>query len=389
MSTEAQREKHVLHVSAWREDLGGIQSLLTRHRELDPTLGLRPAFVSVFDPVNTWPGEARSLAADGRTRIGALKSSFRMACAGLDCGTAIYHDGWGMEWFAPLDGASRRILYLHTERPHLESLLKRLAPLADAVVGVSGSLLAALRRASPDFPEERLFLLPLPVTRPSRPIVKAGSKPEGKVLRLGYAGRVERGHKRLDRLPLLLAELDALGLSWSFEVLGEGAYLGELRKSCASDPRVTFRGRLSGEDYWRALSAWDALVFLSDYEGTSLAALEAMSLGIPVVYPEFSPAARELLGPCSGGGLYPVGDMKCAALRLKALSTLNEKERAEIGAQLMRLAEPHTGEAYAKAYSHALEQAIERPARACASAAIRWPDWLPLGVYTRLFPRRF
>ncbi len=74
------------------------------------------------------------------------------------------------------------------------------------------------------------------------------------------------------------------------------------------------------------IAACDALVLCSDAETFSLAALEAMALGRPVVHSDIGGAA-EMIRPGENGFLFPVGDTEALVDRLARLSHRADRER--------------------------------------------------------------
>lgn len=379
----------VLHVSAWREDRGGIQSTLRHHHEGDARLGLAPGFISVFDRTATWPGACVSLGCHGWMSLRGIRERFRAAAAKWPGALVIYHDGWGLEWFARDDGAARRLVYLHTERAQSDALVRTFARRVDGFVAVSRAFADRVRRVLPDFPAERIGVPPFFVEPPEW--VRRRPEPDGtgRPWRLGYAGRVEQGHKRLDRLPALLAALDRHKFDYRFEVLGEGSYLPELQRQLRRDDRVTFSGWRTGEHYWRTLANWDVLVLLSDTEGFSRVTMEGMCCGVHPVHPDFSPAATELLGPTAERGLYPTGDVAAAADRIVTLATLPAETRHALRQAGATHLAGHTAQKYDEAWGGFLERIKAMPARAVAPAPPFGLQDLPLGVCTRIFPHRF
>ena len=378
----------LLHVSPTREDHGGIQSTLRRHLTRDAELGFAPRFLSFLDREARWPGECASLAAHGWMPVRRVVGRFAQAAAGWPASTVIYHDGWGIEGTAPVDRARRRMVYLHTERPHADELLRIFGPRVDGFFSVSHSFADRARRVLPDFPAERICVLPFFIEPPAwirdAPNRGRASGP----LRIGYSGRIERGAKRLDRLPALLAALDEAKVDFRFELLGDGTFLPELRRQ-VSDPRVTFLGWRSGEDYWRTIAAWDVVLLLSDYEGFSRAVMEAMSCGTIPVHPDFAAAAGELLGPATSIGLYPTGDVAAAARCVAAIAGLSDDSLRPLRRACAAHLAGHTAARYDEAYAAFLHRIEALPARAQAPAPPPWITALPLGVVTRMFPRRF
>ena len=379
----------VLHVAPFRENGGGTQSTLRWHHRCDAELGLAPAFISIFDQTATWSGACVSLACHGWMSVGAVRNAFVAAADQWPGSLVIYYDGWGLEWFAPLDQASRRLVYWQTERPNMDELLRRFAPQVDGFLCVSQGLADRIRRVLPQFPAERICVPPFFVEPPAWLCSSAERKSIRRPARLGYAGRIEHGHKRLDRLPALLAALDRRGIEFTFEVFGAGTYLPTLRQKLAGDPRVTYCGWRTGDAYWQTISRWDLLVLLSDYEGFSRVTMDAMCSGVMPVHPDFSSAARELLGPVAKFGLYETGNVEQAADRIAAIAGLPEERLAELRDACQRHLAHHTAENYGKTYAAFMQQMATAPIRSIGFGVRSWANLLPLGVYTRLFPDRF
>ena len=380
----------ILHCSAMREDHGGIQSVLAYHLTHDTALGFHPRFVSYFDRASTWSGDCIALAGHGWETVGSLRRRFAAAAAAHPADVAIYHDGWGLDWFAPIDNAARRVVFLHTEQPNTDALIRHYAPLVDGFLSVSQALADRMHRVAAGFPGERIRALPYFVDPPAwLETAKPVDAGPGSVWRIGYAGRLRRAHKRLDRLPALIAALDRRGVDYVFEVLGDGPYEPALRRSLGNHPRVKFLGWREGRDYWQTLLSWKVLVLLSDFEGFSRVSSEAMMGGVIPVYPDFSPAAAELLGPATAAGLYQVGDMAAAAERIVGLARLTPEQHATLGAacrqHLIRL----TPENYFSAYGKYLNELLALPPHVRPAEPPRWQNLMPLGAYTRLFPERF
>src|SRR6478736_9862124 len=158
----------ILHCAATCESRGGIQSLLACHHAHDAEVGFRPRFISCFDRQATWSGDCVTLAGNGWETVGALRRRFAAAAQARPADVAFYHDGWGLEWFAPLDGVARRAVFLHTEVPNLDARIQSQAPRVDGFLSVSQAMIDRVRRLVPDFPAERLCSLPPFVDPPPR-----------------------------------------------------------------------------------------------------------------------------------------------------------------------------------------------------------------------------
>jgi glycosyltransferase involved in cell wall biosynthesis len=373
----------ILHCTLSGNDNGSIQNLFDYHHRRDSAFGLQPRFVSYFDRTERWPGDYAALGGHGWETIGALRRRFAAAAQRTPIDVAVYHDGWGLDWFAPSDGAARRIVFLHTERPQLDEVLPAYAPLVDGFLSVSQGMAARVRRILPDFPAERIQSVPLFVDMPAGTSVACPEGARPGPLRFGYAGRVVRPQKRMERLPALLAALDRRGVDYVFEVLGAGEYLEELQRLLQGNPRVVFTPWQQGSDYWRTLATWHAIVLLSDFEGFSRAMLEGITAGALPVHPDFSPAAAELLGP-EAGGLYPVGDMEAAADRLAALARLSPVEAVARNAACRAHLAHLTLDTYFASFHDFLQKIRQTPLRARPQPPPWWHDRMLLGAYTRL-----
>jgi glycosyltransferase involved in cell wall biosynthesis len=373
----------LLHCTLARNDNGSIQSLLGYHHRLDPASGFQSRFISYFDRTGRWDGDYTGLGGHGWETVGALRRRFAAAARRTPIDVAIYHDGWSLDWFAPIDGAARRFLFLHTERPQLDAALPAYAARVDGFLSVSRGMADHVRRVLPDYPTERVRSVSYFVDMPPEAATARHLMPPPGPLRFGYAGRVVRPQKRMERLPALLAALDRRRVDYVFEVLGAGDYLEELQRLLSGNPRVKFIPWQQGSDYWQTLAGWRSVVLLSDFEGFSRAMLEGIMAGALPVHPDFSPAAAELLGP-EASGLYPVGDMEAAADRLAALARLSPAEtglrNAACRAHLAHL----TTDNYFANFRDFVHDTLVAPACARPEPLPWWHDRMLLGAYTRL-----
>lgn len=105
------------------------------------------------------------------------------------------------------------------------------------------------------------------------------------VRRLVWSGRLSP-QKGIDLLLPALARVVAAGRDFSLEIVGDGPEAPALAATCRKlglDGRVAFAGPLHRDAVRARLSAADAFVLPSRYEGMSNAALEAMESGLPVL----------------------------------------------------------------------------------------------------------
>ena len=106
-------------------------------------------------------------------------------------------------------------------------------------------------------------------------------------LRIVYTGRIEQVQKNVLALPLLVRELEALGLNYVLTLVGDGSMLEPLREKMAEPVhagRVRLAGRMSAAQVQAEVDASDVFLLVSFFEGLPVAMLEAMASGcVPVV----------------------------------------------------------------------------------------------------------
>jgi glycosyltransferase involved in cell wall biosynthesis len=236
----------------------------------------------------------------------------------------------------------------------------RLLRFADHVVCVSGEIGTALERAG--LPGERVSVIPNAVdpVEPLSPARRAALDEE-----LGLDGRPvfsivarivpQKAHERFLAAARIVADAhpDA-----RFLVVGEGplrARMEALSRELGLDDRVTFTG--ARPDARDIIARSLALVFSSNWEGLSVAALEAMSAGVPVVSTDVE-GMREMLG--SGAGVMVGRDPAALADAMSAL--LDEPAAAErmgaTGRELTRTA--YSPAAMTTAYDELYDELIGR-----------------------------
>jgi glycosyltransferase involved in cell wall biosynthesis len=209
---------------------------------------------------------------------------------------------------------------------------------------------------------------------------------------LGYAGRLEFAAKRVDRFPDLVRALQGTGVDFQLELVGEGPQAPWLRRRLAFENRIVFHGRRDGESYWQVLRQWDAIVFLSDYEGLPNALLQGFSVGVLPVFPAIGTEGDAYVARVQPSLLYAPGDMRSAAAVVRTLAVASESERQAWRAQFGALVRPHMGEGYARSFAGFVERirSLPRVSRNRFPRPVaRWSDRIPLGLLRRLRPRIF
>jgi glycosyltransferase involved in cell wall biosynthesis len=172
-----------------------------------------------------------------------------------------------------------------------------------------------------------------------RPAIQSSDRSDGEVT-IGLASRLAPGKG----VEILLGACASLGLesSWRLHVAGEGPEGAKLRAYADRDPqlreRVTFLGTVSDmPKFWATCDI--AVVASSQWiESFSMAAVEAMACGLPVIA-SASGALPEICGD-QCGTLVPAGDVRALATALRNYIADPAQRRAH-GIAGRRRAEQH------------------------------------------------
>ena len=368
---------HVVHVSPRVQARGGIETLLEHYRHLP----LAQSFVALFDRRPPPRKSYANLDITWRTPLWVMRRRFARVLASRGGSLVVYHNGWGLPLFHDLDGAARRVVFLHANPPFHAPDLPAMQGLLDGVGGITPPLRPLWERLLPEITPERGAILPIPIEPPDSPAPPA-ARPAVPLV-LGYAGRVEFGQKRLDRLAPFLKALRALGVPFRFEVLGDGTKRRTLERQFGGE--VRFHGWAPKDDFWRIMAGWDAIVFFSDFEGGPLAVLEAMSQGAIPFYPAIGGGWADLYAPqvdprCH----YPPGDLPALARAIQEVFARPAVQVAALRDRARALVRPHCDRSYETDYLTLLRSVmalprLSRPRR----RRPRLADALPLGIVTR------
>jgi glycosyltransferase involved in cell wall biosynthesis len=375
----------LVHGFTFFRSLGGVQSMLQRHWQGDAAWGVDSQFVAYFDPAEPGQERVRGLGLSWRHTIAQARRRFARAVPKTGP-VKVYHNCWGLPFFAGLDSAQRRIGVLHSDWPGLPGCLRRVHAFVDGVLCVSQPLMGWARREWADWDSERVAFLPYPAGCAQVEITKAplASRP----LVVGFAGRLSREQKRVDRLPTLVRELDRAKLDYRFELLGDGPEAGWLRRQLAGHPRVIFHGRLSGEAYQSVLRGWDALVLVSDYEGLPIALLEALSVGVLPLYPRIGSGGDDYVARICSEFLYTPEDLRAVASALAKVRQLPAERVEALRARCGEVATPHLGDCYLRTFAAFVRRVMELPRVSRVAQSDRrfhFSDYCPFAVLRRTY----
>jgi len=143
-------------------------------------------------------------------------------------------------------------------------------------------------------------------------------------LRLAAVGAVMQNVRRSLDLVDLLAALDARGVDYVFELVGDGPDLESWARAARSrgltPPRVLVQGRRSPAFVGALWDRTDVLVVVSEREGAGMTLLEAMGRGVAPSITAFGSGAALALRDGEQGVVVPVGAMDAMADRLAAMA---------------------------------------------------------------------
>ena len=284
---------------------GGMEAVMRSHLRES---GRQAFFVSFLlgDEKDT----ARQVCLDGAPHqtIGGLRRLYAdKVHTRLGAEASLYHNCWGLDLWADLDPAEFRIGFIHSSYPRVEKFIRYYARFADGFIFVNEEMMAMTRQILPHWDESRLAYFPHIIKAPDW-IGRQGCQLRQKVV-IGFAGRLVKKQKRIDRIPSFLEILDQKLPGAIFEILAAGPDENWLREALAERENVHFHGWKEGDDYWKILNRWKFMVFFSDYEGLPIALLEALAGGVVPLYPDFY-GGRDFLARMDPTLLYRPGNIE-------------------------------------------------------------------------------
>lgn len=364
----------VLHLNTQFAALGGVEAVLRFHHHADHLHGMDSRFVSLWEPHRDGFDRARFLDFAPSLQVREARRRMRLAWPGFVPDVALHHTLWGQPFLLDLDHAQRRVLMLHSDIPGLDHLApKRLASM-DGALGVSDVLVRKARAAMPTWPDERFLRIDYPVHPPAclpRARAPHGPDPRHEWV-LGFAGRLETAQKRVERFIELSTRLHSLPFRWRIEFLGEGSQRPALEAALPDRQRHRFLGRLDGDAYWRAMASWDAIVFTSDFEGTPIALIEAITAGVLPFHPDLGCGGDDYARSIDPTLAYPAGDIEGLASRIAQFASWTPERRAGAIAQARAIASRHDPQRYLKRVADFLSRIADMPQPGPRPAAPRW-----------------
>lgn len=140
-------------------------------------------------------------------------------------------------------------------------------------------------------------------------------------IKIGYAARITKTQKRVDLLPLLVEYLENANVPFVMQVAGEGSYLPKLRIALEKQTQsgtVEILGQISREQMKAFWKRQDVFINMSEFEGTSLSMLEAMSYGVVPIVTEVS-GVTDIIAGLENGFVCKQHDIKGMQEKILAL----------------------------------------------------------------------
>lgn len=210
------------------------------------------------------------------------------------------------------------ISVIHNDNKSLFDAHMMLKEYIDKVFCVSNQILTHMQELY-DFDRNRYFFKEQPIETDAKWNRKWNMT---KPLRIGYAARLVKQQKRADLLVDLIACLEQRKMDYVFQIAGEGECLVAITDYVQKNMlvgKVQLLGRLPKEKMNQFWSNQDIFVNVSEYEGTSLSMLEAMSYGCVPIVTDVS-GAREFIAEGKNGYVCPIGNLEAISEHIKSLT---------------------------------------------------------------------
>jgi glycosyltransferase involved in cell wall biosynthesis len=210
---------------------------------------------------------------------------------------------------------------------------------------------------------DRVHELPAGVLEP---LVPPRPRVPGKVLRIGYVGRLSQADKRvLDLIPLV-RNLHESRLRFALDIVGTGPEEATLKAALSEfNDCVRFHGWISRKElYENVFPALDCVLNFSPTEGVTIAPREALIHGAVCVLSRFPGLQSEgLFVHGYNALLFPTGDTKTAALHLVSLHRNHGLlERLSTNAMQTQSGK-YTYAGSIEAWAHALDRSVAMPVK--------------------------
>lgn len=239
----------------------------------------------------------------------------------------------------------------HSNVPKLlqEQTVERLWKDAATVLGRCDVVTTPTRRSA-DYLELKTGLRGVHAISCGLPGDEYSPNPERQRGRIVFVGRVT-SEKRLDTLVRAVALLPE-ELSWHLDIVGGGDQIDELAKLARElriADRVTLTGYVSDQELRDRLRSAEVFAMPSTAELQSIATMEAMATGLPVVAAD-AVALPHLVSDGVNGWLFRPNDATDMAEKLERILRLSDEDYATYQRHSLQMVAPHDIEATISAF---------------------------------------
>ena len=180
-------------------------------------------------------------------------------------------------------------------------------------------------------------------------------------LRMIYAGRLTQSQKRVGDFVRLVEHLRQAGVSFAFDIVGDGDELQPLQHAMRQwfpEAQVRFFGRLPHQDVDRMWPDYDVFVQTSDFEGVSVSMLDAMAQGVVPVVTAASSGVAGIIEHERNGFVVPVGNMPAMARAIGRLAADRSLLEAA-GQSAHRTSQTYSMDEHCQTFTRVLDQVIQ------------------------------
>jgi len=229
---------------------------------------------------------------------------------------------------------------VHSDDPWHYEQVSRLGKYWNSIVGVSDTVTESIKELDYSY-QNRLYTIPNGITVPELPPIK-NYKPNS-TIKIVYSGRLSQVQKRILDLTKICDELNHQGIPFELTLIGDGPErnkLEEYRRSLANKNQIRLTGVLTPEEVTAHYKNNDIFILPSEFEGTSISLLEAMSYGCVPLVTDIKSGVQGLIENGVNGFMVPVGaalefvkhiESLTSDIELRKLMSLNAYEKVKTG----------------------------------------------------------
>lgn len=265
---------------------------------------------------------------------------------------------------------SMRVLGMaHSDENIYYEWLSYYEPIIHTFVAVSDEIAATLKAMMPHRVED-ILIRPCSIIETPVNLFRDYSTHEMPI-RLMYAGRIQNQQKRIYDLLILVKILKRRQLPFCLDIFGSGSDEQWLRqqfnKLLGSEhcQKVTFKGTVPHVEMARYWQKADVCVLVSDFEGTSISMLEAMSHGCVPVVTNVS-GTKAVIHDGVNGLTVPVGSINTMADKIEGLIRDRQKLKQMGRAAYVSVADKFSANSYIDWFLKTKQAIWDKPSR-------KWP----------------